>query len=99
MSTIVTPPSEVSRSEAALRRRRRGLGRKLGPYLFLLPATLFLAIFLLYPLFTMLLFSFQQVNVGGLLTGNTPFVGLDNYRTVLSDATFRSSLGVSLLFT
>ncbi len=99
LSTIVTPPSRVSRSDAAQRLRRRGLSRKLGPYLFLLPATLFLAVFLLYPLFTMLVFSFQQVNVGGLLTGNTPFVGLDNYRTVLSDATFRSSLGVSLLFT
>ena len=99
MSTIVTPPSQVSKSAIAPNVKRRQLVRKLGPYLFLLPATLFLAIFLLYPICTMLLFSFEQVNVGSLLTGNTPFVGLDNYRTILSDLTFRSSLGVSLVFT
>ncbi|GAC1365580.1 MAG: sugar ABC transporter permease [Ktedonobacteraceae bacterium] len=79
--------------------RGHRLSRKLGPYLFLLPATLFLLVFLVYPISTMLLFSFQQVNVGSLLTGNTPFVGLDNYRTVLSDLTFRSSLSASLAFT
>jgi multiple sugar transport system permease protein len=65
----------------------------------MLPATLFLAIFLVYPICTMLLYSFQQVNVGGLLTGITPFVGLDNYRTVLSNSVFHFSVGVSLLFT
>lgn len=47
----------------------------------------------------MLIFSFEQVNVASLLTGSTPFVGLDNYRTVLGDVTFRSSIAVSLLFT
>lgn len=99
MSTIVTPPSQVSKSATAPNIKRRQLVRKLGPYLFLLPATLFLAIFLLYPICTMLIFSFEQVNVGSLLTGNTPFVGLENYHTVLSDTTFRTSLGVSLAFT
>lgn len=75
------------------------ISRQIGYYLFLAPATLFLAFFLIYPVFTMLTFSFEQVNVGGLLTGDTPFVGLDNYRTVLSDPSFISSLGVSLVFT
>jgi len=99
LSTTAIPPTEVSKPSTALHPKRRRLGRTLGPYLFLLPATLFLAVFLLYPICTMLLFSFEQVNIGTLLTGNIPFVGFDNYRTILSDATFRSSLGVSLLFT
>lgn len=69
------------------------------PYLFLLPAVLFLVIFLLYPVCTMLLYSFEQVNLGSLLTGNMPFIGLGNYHTILSDPTFRASIGASLLFT
>jgi multiple sugar transport system permease protein len=71
----------------------------LGPYLFLLPATLFLLFFLVYPVGTMIVYSFEQVNVGSLLTGITPFVGLGNYQTVLSDPGFRSSLLISLIFT
>jgi multiple sugar transport system permease protein len=71
----------------------------MGPYLFLLPATLFLAAFLLYPVCTMLLYSFEEVNIGTLLTGDIPFVGLDNYHTILTDPVFRSALGVSLEFT
>jgi multiple sugar transport system permease protein len=73
--------------------------KTLGPYLFLLPAVLFLILFLVYPVGTMIVYSFEQVNVGSLLTGITPFVGLDNYHTVISDPDFRSSLVVSLVFT
>jgi len=71
----------------------------MGPYLFLLPATLFLAAFLIYPVCTMLLYSFEEVNIGTLLTGDIPFVGLTNYHTILTDPVFRSALGVSLMFT
>ena len=99
MSTTITTPSQVPKTPVTHSKRRRRTDKIVGPYLFFLPATLFLAIFLLYPVCTMLVFSFEQVNVGGLLTGDTPFVGLDNYRTVLSDQVFRSSIGSSLLFT
>jgi len=99
LSTTVTTPPQIPKTLAAHRKGQRRIGKMVGPYLFLVPATLFLAGFLLYPVCTMLLFSFQQVNVGSLLTGDTPFVGLDNYRNVLSDPVFRSSIGSSLVFT
>jgi multiple sugar transport system permease protein len=99
VSAIVKTHPQVPKKPGARSLQRRQVGKTLGPYLFLLPATLFLAVFLLYPVCTMLLFSFEQVNVGSLLTGDTPFVGLDNYHTVLTDPTFRSSIVVSLAFT
>lgn len=99
MSTIVSMPPRVPDAPSSRPVRRQMISKQIGYYLFLAPATLFLAFFLIYPVFTMLTFSFEQVNVGGLLTGDTPFVGLDNYRTVLSDPSFISSLGVSLVFT
>ncbi|HLZ62231.1 MAG TPA: sugar ABC transporter permease [Ktedonosporobacter sp.] len=98
MSTTLIPPPRISEVASSPKKRRR-LSRRIGPYLFLLPATCFMIIFLVYPIGSMLVFSFQQVNIGGLLSGDTPFVGLDNYRTVLSDAAFRSSFLVSLAFT
>src|SRR5690348_5271322 len=98
LSTIVTTSPLVPEAPVSSNKRRKRLGKSIGPYLFVVPATLFLLIFLVYPVITMLIFSFEQVNIGGLLTGDTPFVGFDNYRTVLSDAVFRSSVGISIVF-
>jgi multiple sugar transport system permease protein len=99
VSTTVTTSPQVPKASVTTNRRQRRLGKKIGPYLFLLPAMLFLLIFLLYPVCTMVLFSFEGVNIGTLLSGDIPFVGLDNYHTILADPTFRSSIGVSLVFT
>lgn len=98
VSTTVTSSEQVPQTLVRSKKPQR-LGKKVGPYLFLLPATIFMVVFLLYPVCTMLLFSFQQVNVGSLLTGDTPFIGLDNYRTILADASFRSSFVTSAIFT
>lgn len=99
MSTTVITRSQDPKAPVARSRPWRRIRKKMGPYLFLLPATLFLAAFLLYPVCTMLLYSFEEVNIGTLLTGDIPFVGLDNYHTILTDPVFRSALGVSLEFT
>src|SRR5947209_17569100 len=99
VSTSVTTRPQLPKASVAPMRKGSRLRKQIGPYLFLLPATLFLAAFLIYPVCTMVLYSFQQVNIGTLLTGDIPFVGLANYQTVLTDPVFRSALGVSLLFT
>lgn len=101
-STIVSMiVKRTPASEAPLFQRPKWVWmvKRIGPYLFLAPALLFLAIFLLYPVATMLIFSFSEVNIGSLLSGVTPFVGLKNYQTVLSDPLFLSTLKISLLFT
>jgi multiple sugar transport system permease protein len=99
VSTLINTSPHVSKAMNQHPVRRRRAFKMLGPYLFLLPAALFLILFLVYPVITMIVYSFEQVNVGSLLTGITPFVGLDNYHTVISDPSFRSSLVVSLVFT
>nr|MDQ2886722.1 sugar ABC transporter permease [Chloroflexota bacterium] len=99
MSTSVITRSQDPKAPAARISSWRQISKKMGPYLFLLPATLFLAAFLLYPVCTMVLYSFQEVNIGTLLTGDIPFVGLANYQTIVTDPVFRSALGVSLEFT
>jgi multiple sugar transport system permease protein len=73
--------------------------KKAMPYSFVAPAIIFLGIFLFYPMVTNLLYSFEQVDVGALLTGTMPFVGLANYQHVLSDPQFRNSILITLIFT
>jgi len=77
---------------------RRRLGRALGNYLFVLPATLFLLACLLYPLILNVMISFQDLTAGTLLSGG-PWVGFDNYRAVFDDPGFMPALMHSIVFT
>jgi raffinose/stachyose/melibiose transport system permease protein len=55
-------------------------------WLFLLPSLSAFVIFVIVPFFTGIYYSFT--NWSGLNTGNESFVGLDNYRQILSDPQF-----------
>src|SRR3569623_1769708 len=101
MSNVVKKAKPISEEPLIVSEKSKilSLRKKIGPYLFMLPAMIFLLVFLLYPVLSMILFSFQQVNLGTLASGNTPFVGFDNYNKPLADPNFRSSLVTSLVFT
>src|ERR1700755_1350084 len=62
--------------------RRRG---RAPPYRLLTPAGIAVFATLLYPVGTMILLSFQRENLGDLITRTTTWVGLANYREVLTD--------------
>ncbi|MGW6196878.1 carbohydrate ABC transporter permease [Kribbella sp. NPDC055110] len=87
---------DVARAHSGTRRRgslaRR---RELMAYGFLLPAVLLLAVFTFVPFVQAIVLSFQQWD--GVST-STPFVGLSNYRFVLHDAVFWSSMRNVLVF-
>lgn len=70
--------------------RRRATYRILTPYLFLAPGMLLYLAWMLYPLLYELYISFFDWNI---MPGQTStFVGLENYVSVLQDATFWLSL-------
>lgn len=54
----------------------------LAPYLFVLPCILMLLVFIYFPLIQNFLYSFQSFST---LSPTRAFVGLDNYRAMLSD--------------
>ncbi|WP_367320830.1 carbohydrate ABC transporter permease [Streptomyces sp. HUAS ZL42] len=81
-----------SGTQPSAHRRRAG-------YLFCLPGTAFLALFLAYPLFYNAWTSVHDVKLGQLLGGGGPFNGLDNYRVVVDDPAFWHSVRLSLVFT
>lgn len=73
-------------------------GRKkwnITPYFYLIPSMLVFAIFLFYPFFKTIYLSLYKTNKMGQAK---LFVGLGNYQELLSSASFKNSLKVTLIF-
>lgn len=83
MSTVLAPPPVTSTPVAPARRRPAAT-----PYLLLIPATIAVFVTLLYPVGRMIALSFQRGNLGDLIARRSVWVGLDNYRSVLTDPVF-----------
>jgi multiple sugar transport system permease protein len=92
-----TPLQVVERRRAALSRSRRAA--RAGDYLFVVPAVLFVALIMLYPLAYNVELSVRDVNLGTIVRGGAEFVGLENYRAVFADPALWHALGISLLYT
>jgi N,N'-diacetylchitobiose transport system permease protein len=85
----------------ARRRRRPGvrISRAAVPYLLLAPAVAVIVAVLAYPLYLLGSLSFQQYGLFELIRHDGRWVGLDNYRTILSDSLFVDVLVRTVVFT
>jgi multiple sugar transport system permease protein len=81
-------------ARASARVRRQG-----GAYLFLLPALVYLAMTMLYPVYSNVRMSLHDVNITTFLGGNAPWVGLANYRALFDDPAFWKAVRLSVVFT
>ncbi len=82
-------------TRTAARRRRRARRRpRAAPYLFLAPAGILFVLFILLPAGYAVVLSLRRTKVEGGIIGQQveSFVGLENYRDVLSDPEFVDSL-------
>jgi ABC-type sugar transport system permease subunit len=103
LSTVPPPARSVPAavSAAGPRHRRRGgtrgwgAGARMAPYLFLLPYFLVTAVFFLYPLLYATVLAFYQTDG----PGRRVWVGLANFRFVLTDADFHKALWNTTVFT
>jgi putative chitobiose transport system permease protein len=68
--------------------------RSLTPYLFLAPALALIAIFVLYPIGSVVYYSFTSYDI----VRPPEFIGLDNYRQLVADPTFWKALTNSLVY-
>jgi N,N'-diacetylchitobiose transport system permease protein len=78
--------------------RRRHLGTALLPYGLLAPATVVLGLVLVYPLIRLTTFSVQKFGLRQQFGAPPEFVGLENYRRVLTDQQFWVVLGRTTAF-
>ena len=68
---------------------------KINPYFYLVPSMLIFAVFLFYPFFKTIYLSLYKTNKMG---EAKLFVGLENYKALLSSPPFHNSLKVTLIF-
>ncbi len=68
--------------------------RSLTPYLFLAPALGLIAVFVLYPIASVVYYSFTNYDI----VRPPVFIGLDNYRQLVADPTFWKALTNSLVY-
>ncbi|MDR3035183.1 MAG: sugar ABC transporter permease [Kitasatospora sp.] len=92
----MTTDQGLSRAPATGRRRQRGT--RLTPYLLVAPLLVAVLVALGYPLVRQLIMSFQEFGLRQQFGQPPEWVGLDNYRTVLSDPAMLKVLGRSVLF-
>lgn len=82
-------------------KKRRNLNRrkKAVNYSFVLPAMLFIAVFMLYPIWYNIEMSFKDVNIKNLIdSSRQSFVGLQNFQAIFRDKYFWNSLNNTWVF-
>ena len=67
--------------------------------IFLLPAVIYLLVFVAYPILYNIILSIQQVNSLTLIRPNKPFVGLSNYIEVFQDKLIYTAIKNTFIFT
>lgn len=66
---------------------------------FVLPAFLYMLVFVGYPILRNIVLSLQDVTVANLVNGAKNYVGFQNYAELFQDSVFRTSLTNTLVFT
>lgn len=92
-STGVRPASQPPTARSRARRRWRNVG---PGYLFLLPSTAILLVFVVYPIAQSLWMSLHDWSF---FSPSHPFVGLGNYRALLHDPRFWNALRNTAVYT
>ncbi|MFE9050549.1 carbohydrate ABC transporter permease [Streptomyces rubiginosohelvolus] len=92
------PAPRLAVRKSPPRRGGTGRARNLWPYALVAPAVGGMLYLLVYPLVRAVLISFQDFRLRQLIAGDADFVGLRNYRTLLTDPRFWEVVRRTFLF-
>jgi multiple sugar transport system permease protein len=96
MTATPQTTSPSSRTAPAHKGRRR---EEIAKILFVVPAALAIAALFGYPVVKNLIMSFQDYGLKTFFTGEAPWIGLQNYVTVVTDDVFTKAVVNTALFT
>nr|WP_206691035.1 sugar ABC transporter permease [Quadrisphaera sp. INWT6] len=85
-----------------MRRGGAGSGRgrlELYRWAFVVPALVYVALFFAFPVVKNAVMGFQDYTTASFYTGEAPFIGLENYRTIFANPGFWPSVAHTALFT
>jgi N,N'-diacetylchitobiose transport system permease protein len=98
-----TPTAAVAAPPLRVRRRRplsaARVAQGVAPYLLVLPVVVAIGAILGYPLYRLVTLSFQRYGLPELIQRHGSWIGLENYRSVLSDSVFWDTLVRTIVFT
>ena len=97
LTTATEPTAPSSDTAPAPRRGRRG--EEIAKILFVVPAALTIIALFGYPVVKNLVMSFQNYTLRTFISGEAPWVGLQNYVAVVTDELFAKALTNTALFT
>ena len=95
-------PTEAVRQPTRMRRLPGGTPRSrelVYRWAFVVPALVYIALFFAFPVVKNVVMGFQDYTTASFYTGEAPFVGLRNYRTIFADPQFWPSVLHTGLFT
>ena len=92
------PRAEDTASSARSRRAHAQRRAQLTAWAFLAPVALYLVLFYAYPLWKNIELSLKHYTVASFVSGNAPFVGLQNFVDVFSNATFGPAIWHTTVF-
>jgi len=104
-SSRIPDDAAVAAEAHAFQPRRRHVAREVRllrasvPYLLILPVVAAIGAILGYPLYNLVDLSFQRYGLFELIRHHGPWIGLDNYRSVLHDQVFWHTLVRTVVFT
>ena len=97
---VLTASDSTTSARSAPTPRRGGRRREqIMKVLFVVPAALTIVALFGYPVVKNLIMSFQNYTLRTFFTGKAPWVGLQNYVSVVSDDVFSKALANTALFT
>lgn len=92
------PRAEGDTAPARARRAHAQRRAQLTAWAFLAPVALYLALFYAYPLYKNIELSLRHYTVTSFVSGDAPFVGLQNFVQVFSNATFVPAIWNTTVF-
>src|SRR5213592_1811443 len=95
----IPPATAVTAGARAPRPPRRGRRRSLAPYGLILPVAAAVVLLLGYPIYKLVRISFEQYGLFELIRHKGHWIGLDNYRSVLTDNVFWDTVVRTVVFT
>ncbi|PPF19492.1 ABC transporter permease [Rathayibacter sp. AY1G1] len=96
---VLTAPVAGGAATRPPARRRPRSHLRLAAAAFMAPVVIFLAVFFVYPIIRGVVLSLQDFGPSSFVTGIAPFVGFDNYVTVVTDPIFASIAWHTVVFT
>ena len=97
--SVPSIPDADPAAERVGRFRSRRAQDRIAQIVFLLPAVVYMVLFFGYPIVKNFVMAFQKYSTATFYTGEAPWVGLANYRAVVTSSVFSKALVNTVLFT